>query len=84
MKALIIYHSHHHGNTKIIAKAIGGVLESKVVTSEEFNPCESGDFDVIGIGSGIYCGSFHKTVFSALEKCSLENKKILPNRIYVS
>jgi len=34
-KALIIYHSEHHGNTEKIAKVIADVLKAKTIPSDK-------------------------------------------------
>ncbi len=62
MKSLIIYASIHHGNTKKIAKEIGGVLDAKIVSFHEVQNEDIKEADLIGFGSGVYFSKFHKGI----------------------
>ena len=61
-RALIIVKSIHHQNTVSIAQTVARVLQAKVAAPEELSPQEAGQYDLLGVGSGIYFGRFHRTV----------------------
>ncbi|MCK4782441.1 MAG: flavodoxin family protein [Desulfobacteraceae bacterium] len=60
MKTLIIYVSLQNANTKRIAKAIAEVLDATLLEPEEIDMSTLQDYDLIGLGSGIYYGRFYK------------------------
>lgn len=60
MKAIILYHSYHHGNTEKIAKVIARVFDTQPVRFDDLGGRSLQDYDVIGFGSGIYLGGHHK------------------------
>lgn len=68
MKTLIIYKSVHLGSTKKIAYAMGNVLNADVIDGKDFNPAIIDSYELIGIGSGIYDGDFHKSLYGIVEK----------------
>jgi len=51
-------------------------LNAKIVKSNDVNPREVGEFDLVGFGSGIYFGKHHKKLFELLDKMpTFDNKK---------
>ena len=63
MKTAIVYHSYHHGNTKKLVDAIAAAHSDIVLFDAE--SCHADDlvpFDLIGLASGIYYFSFHKSI----------------------
>lgn len=60
MKSLIVVVSVHHGNTELIARVMGEVLKAEIRKPEEVDLSELGSFDLLGFGSGIYFGHFHR------------------------
>jgi len=76
MKTIIICESVSHGNTLSVAKAMAGVFEAKVVKPEEFDPNTVNDYDLIGLGSGIYHGKHHKNLLELAEKLPSANKSV--------
>lgn len=76
MKSLIIYVSIHHQNTEKIAQVIGKVLNARLVKPSEIKPEEILNYDLIGFGSGIYFGKYHRSLINLVEKLPLvKNKK---------
>lgn len=73
MKTLIIYSSVHHGNTEKIAKVIAETLNCKMLKVETVDVDTLKNYDLIGFGSGIYSGKFHKSMLELID--------ILPNKI---
>lgn len=76
MKSLIVYASVHHGNTEKIALAIADVLNADTVKASEAYEDLLTQYDVIGIGSGIFFGKFHKQILGFVEKTEWRQKKV--------
>jgi flavodoxin len=74
-KILIICESVHHGNTLKVARAIGEVLNAKIVKPSDFNESTISGYDFIGFGSGIYGGAHHKNLLDLAEKLETQNGK---------
>jgi len=68
MKTLIICESVHHGNTKKIADVMAVVLGADVKKPAEVDVGKLGEYDLIGFGSGIYMGKFHKNMLALVDK----------------
>ena len=64
MNCLIIYKSIHHGNTKQVAEAIAEELSAESISVDDLNPATLEQYDVIGLGSGIYMGKHHRSLLS--------------------
>ena len=63
MKTAIVYHSHHHGNTKKLVEAIATAHADVILfEAESCHPDELASYDLIGLASGIYYFSFHKSI----------------------
>lgn len=62
MKTLIVVKSIHHQNTARVAKMIGDVLQAEIREPEEVSPELFEQYDLIGLGSGIYFGRFHNSM----------------------
>jgi flavodoxin len=75
IETLIICESVHHGNTMKIAKAIGEVLNAKIIKPSDFNEGIIADYSLIGFGSGIYGGMHHKNLIDLAKKLEIQNDK---------
>ena len=76
LKTLIIYSSIHHGNTEKIGKAMAETLNADIINVTDVSINELQNYDLIGFGSGIYGGKFHKNMLALIEKLpSTANKK---------
>ena len=63
MKTAIVYHSSHHGNTKKLVDAIVAAHNDiAVFDAESCRPDDLSSFDLVGLASGIYYFSFHKSI----------------------
>jgi flavodoxin len=62
MKAIVIYTSIAHGNTKKVAQVIADTLNAKLVETGKVSPNDLNKFDLIGFGSGIYHGDLHEEI----------------------
>ena len=68
MNVLIIYKSYSKMNTEKVAKAMAEAMNATLKKVEDTNPEDLSRYDLIGIGSGIYAGKYHKSVFKLIEK----------------
>lgn len=75
MKSIIIYESVHHGNTEKIAKTIGEILKAELVKPEDINTDKLKDYDLIGFGSGIFYGKFHKNILKLVKEIKAESNQ---------
>ena len=77
MKTLIIYVSVQQGNTKKVASAMADVLNAQLLEPEEVDIDTLSEYDLIGLGSGIYWGRFYKRLRNFVKKIpTFQNKKI--------
>lgn len=67
MKPLIIFQSVHKGCTAKIAAPMGEILEAEVFKPEEISEGNIENFDLVGFGSGIYAGKFHRTMLALVK-----------------
>ena len=68
MDVLIIYKSYHRMNTEKVAKAMAQAMNATLKKVGEVGPEDLAGYDLIGIGSGIYAGKYHKSLFKLIEK----------------
>ncbi len=76
MNILIIYKSYHRMNTEKVAKAISETMNATLQKVEEVNPEDLSNYDLIGFGSGIYGGKYHKDIVSLVEKIPRLEKNV--------
>lgn len=76
LQTLIICASIHHHNTAKVARVIGGVLNAEICTPEEVSPTNVADYNLIGVGSGIYFGRFHSSVRQWIDRLSASPQKV--------
>lgn len=62
MRALIIYVSLHHGNTKKVADEMAAALQCQALTPEQVAVDTLTAYDLLGFGSGLYFGPHHERV----------------------
>ncbi|MHA1410248.1 MAG: flavodoxin family protein [Candidatus Odinarchaeia archaeon] len=75
MKTLIICQSVAHGNTLKIAKIIAEVLNAEIMKPQQVTQQTIKNFDIIGFGSGIFFGNFHKSLIKLLDQLDEVNDK---------
>ena len=73
MKILAVVESKHLGNTLKIAKAMSEETDMTIVNVNEAKNYDLNDFDIIGLGSGIYFGRHDKRLMEFAE--NLDDKK---------
>ena len=62
MKAVIIYASMHHGNTKKIVDAIAQECDVELVDATKVHEKDLEGYDLIGFASGIFYSKYHQQV----------------------
>lgn len=62
MNALIVCSSTHRGNTRKIASAMANVLHADLLDSVESIVPILQNYDLLGVGSGVYFGFFHRAI----------------------
>ncbi|MGZ4932569.1 MAG: flavodoxin family protein [Halobacteriota archaeon] len=62
MRALIVYVSLHHGNTKKVADAIAAELQCRALTPQQADMSTLSEYDLLGFGSGLYFGPHHQSM----------------------
>lgn len=74
-KAVIVYHSEHHGNTKKLVEAIASAHAVDLVEAEKTAGMDFSGYDVIGFASGIYMSGFHPSLEALAGSAALHGKK---------
>lgn len=64
MKAVIIYASMHHGNTKKVVDAIAQECGVELVDAAKVNEKDLEEYDLIGFASGIFYSKYHQQVLN--------------------
>lgn len=75
MKILIIYSSIHHSNTEKIARAMAESINADIIETKDLEINILDEYDLIGFGSGIYRGTFHKNILELIDKLAKFNNK---------
>ena len=76
MKAVIVYASVHHGNTKKIVDEIAREHEVELVDATQVKEKDLSGYDLIGFASGIYYGKFHQAVLNFVSVKLSQDKKV--------
>lgn len=78
MKCIIIYESIHHNNTEKVAKVIADEIGAELVNVRDFNKNYENldEYDLVGVGSGIYYGKIHKNIKNFIDTTEhMDNQK---------
>lgn len=75
MKTYILYASFHHKNTEKIAQEIASNLDSSIDEFVNFNQEKFEEADLIGFGSGVYYGKFHRGLINLVKKLDKQKSK---------
>lgn len=76
MKAVIVYYSSHHGNTKKVAQAIARDRDVTLIDASAVKSADLSGYELIGFASGIYFGKFHESVLEFAKNNLPEGKKV--------
>jgi flavodoxin len=72
----MIYSSIHHNNTEKIGRVMAEAINADIVEAKHIRIDTLDNYNLIGFGSGIYAGKFHKNVLDLISKLpKLNNKK---------
>jgi flavodoxin len=75
-RIIIIFASYHYRNTEKIAQVIAQRLQAELVKPEQVDISKLYEFDIVGIGGGIYFGKPHEKIRSFLAQLHpLKGKK---------
>jgi flavodoxin len=78
MKTVIIHVSVHHHNTQAVAQAMGEAIGALVLTVDEAKGRNLAEFDLVGLGSGIFFSSHHRALLRCVrDHASLPRKAFL-------
>lgn len=66
-RSLVVVYSYHHGNTRKVADAVARVLGAEVRTPDQVTPDEVAEYDLVGLGSGIYSARHHESLLDLAE-----------------
>ncbi len=72
-KIIIIYESYHHQNTEKVAHIIAKKLQADLYLTDEVKTVPLSEYEVIGIGTGIYYGKPHRKIHSFLNNLPIFN-----------
>lgn len=76
MKAVIIYASVHHGNTKKLVDAIAAEHEVDIIDATSVTEKDLHQYDVIGFASGVYGFNVHQAILNFASANLPANKKV--------
>ena len=76
MKAVIVYASIHHGNTKKLVDAIADKYEVDLIDATTTKSADLSGYDLIGFASGIYAGNYHQSVLQFAANNLPDGKKV--------
>ena len=68
MKSLLVLFSYHHQNTAKLAGVFSRALESPIKKPLQIRPDELREYDLVGLGSGIYDDKHHPTLLALADK----------------
>jgi len=74
MKSAIIYISVHHQNTQKIATAISEELAADLLQLSSVTSDKLEQYDLIGLGSGIFFGKHHEKLFELINGMNIKDK----------
>lgn len=67
MKTLIVYASTHHGNTRRVAERMAACMDAGLAEAGAAGGPDPAGYDLVGLASGVYFGSFHESVRKVAE-----------------
>ncbi|MBP5384226.1 MAG: flavodoxin family protein [Lachnospiraceae bacterium] len=75
-KAVLIYASTHHGNTKKVVDAIANEFEIETVDATKIHEKDLTEYDLIGFASGIFYSRFSAQVLEIAKNCLPDQKNV--------
>lgn len=80
MRAVLVYASTHHGNTRKVVEAISKAYQVEMVDATAIQEKDLSDYDLIGFASGIYATKFHNSVINFAKKNLPELNETQPKK----
>jgi flavodoxin len=76
MKTIIYCSSYHHKNTFKIAQILSRELKAEIIDPADFDfQTDLNQYDLIGFGSGVYMGKFHRNLYKLVNNLTeVKNK----------
>ena len=74
MKIAIVYVSVHHKNTEKVVKAMAEMSGADLYDLTKNKDIDLSSYDVVGLASGIYASSMHKTLIKFIDSHNLPKK----------
>jgi flavodoxin len=74
MRAVIVYESLHHGNTKRVAEAMADACGADLVRLGERKKPDLKTYDLVGLGSGIYHSRHHPALVTFARSARFDEK----------
>jgi len=68
MNSLLVCKSIHHSNTLKVSEAMAEEMDADILSPEAVDANTIEQYDIIGIGSGIYFGKHHRSIFEFIRK----------------
>ena len=76
MKALIIYCSEYRNNTEKIARIFAEKTRCELMNIKDVQDINTGNYNLIGFGSGVYRESLSLKLFRLVERLNLKDKNV--------
>jgi len=76
MKALIIYCSEYRNNTEKIARIFAEKTRCELMNIKDVQDINTGNYNLIGFGSGVYRESLSPKLFRLVERLNLKDKNV--------
>jgi flavodoxin len=72
----IVYASIHHGNTRKLAESLASELLADLFAIDEIGRADLTQYEVVGLGSGIYFGRNHATLLNLVNAWQKPPRKV--------
>ncbi|NLX49776.1 MAG: flavodoxin [Methanospirillum sp.] len=72
MRAVIVYESLHHGNTKRVAEAMADAIGADLVHLRDRRKADLRGYSLVGLGSGIYRLRHHPDIIAYAARMKVE------------
>lgn len=76
MKSLIIYCSNYKNNTEKIAQIFANKIDSELMNIRDVSDIDIENYDLIGLGSGVYNESLSPKLLKLVDKLKLKDKNV--------
>ena len=74
-RTAIVYASVHHGNTRQIAEVLASEMSADLFAADDSTKSLA-DYDLVGLGSGIYFGRHHRSIRQLVMSWNVPPKRV--------